>query len=73
MAKPRRVQVDLEATPFYHLISRCVRRAFLCGEDSLTGKCFDHRKDWLVERMKSLDAVFSIDICAYAVLSKHFT
>ena len=52
MATPRHLLVDLEATPYYHCISRCVRRAYLCGDDRYSGRNFDHRKGWLVERMK---------------------
>ncbi len=72
MPRPRAQQVSLEATTYYHCISRCVRRAFLCGQDPLTGKSFDHRKQWLVDRMKQLAAIFAIDICAYGLLSNHF-
>ncbi len=72
MPKPRAQQVSLEATAYYHCMSRCVRRAFLCGHDRLTGKRFDHRRRWLVERMKELAGIFAIDICAYGLMSNHF-
>jgi len=45
--QPRCTQIDIEATPYYHVISRCVRRAFLCGYDRLTERSFDHRKGWV--------------------------
>lgn len=72
MTRPRSQLVSLEATPYYHCIARCVRRAWLCGDDPYTGKNFDHRKPWLVERLKLLADVFAIDIAAYAVMSNHY-
>jgi REP element-mobilizing transposase RayT len=72
MTLPRSQLVSLEATPYYHCVSRCVRRAFLCGEDRYSGKSFDHRKPWLVKRLKLLGEVFAIDIAAYAIMSNHY-
>jgi REP element-mobilizing transposase RayT len=72
MTRARNQLISLEATPYYHTISRCVRRAFLCGEDSLTGKSYEHRKQWVITRLRELSDVFAIDICAYAILSNHY-
>ena len=72
MTLPRKQQVCLDSTPYYHCICRCVRKAFLCGEDELTKKNFDHRKQWLVDKITQLADVFAIDICAYAIMSNHY-
>jgi REP element-mobilizing transposase RayT len=72
MTRARNQLISLETTPYYHCISRCVRRAFLCGEDSLTGRNYEHRKAWVLDRLRELCEVFGIDICAYAVMSNHY-
>ena len=71
MPRPRKCQISLDATAYYHCVSRCVRRAFLCGEDRYTGQCFEHRREWVEERLLKLATVFSLDIAAYAVMSNH--
>ena len=72
MTVARSQQICVSDTPYYHIISRCVRRAFLCGEDALTGQSFEHRRQWLIDRIKKVASVFAIDICSYAVMSNHY-
>ena len=45
---------------------------FRSGEDALTGQNYDHRKQWVVDRLAELSGVFAIDVCAYAVMSNHY-
>lgn len=72
MTKARSELVAVAETPFYHCISRCVRRAFLCGYDAVTGRNLSHRRDWVVRRMRVLSKVFTIDVCAFAIMGNHY-
>src|SRR5690554_7802933 len=70
MTQPRMRLISLDDTPLYHCVSRCVRRAYLCG----SGKdyVFEHRRGWIAQRIKQLAAVFTIDVAAYVVMSNHY-
>ena len=61
---PTRIQV-------FHCVHRCVRRAFLCGKDPYSGTCYDHRRQWIRERLEFLASVFGIDCLTYTVMSNH--
>lgn len=72
MTVARKHQICVDQTPFYHVVSRCVRQAFLCGQDDQSGRSFEHRRQWLVDRIKKVASVFAIDACSYAIMSNHF-
>lgn len=65
MTTPRKFLVDPTVTPFYHCISRCVRRALLCGD------AHAHRKRWIEERLQKLAEIFAIDVCGFAIMDNH--
>jgi REP element-mobilizing transposase RayT len=71
MPKPRSSQVSLIDTAYYHCVSCCVRRAFLCGTDKYSGTSYEHRRAWVEDKVLWLSSVFAIGICAYAVMSNH--
>ena len=72
MTKARSQQVCLEATPYYHCVSRCVRKAYLCGIDYTTKQNYEHRRAWLEQEILKQAQVFAIDVAAYAVMSNHY-
>ncbi|NKI36317.1 transposase [Wenzhouxiangella sp. XN79A] len=72
MPQARKRLVSTEMTPFYHVVSRCVRRQFLCGLDPLTGRDYSGRKQEIKDRLALLSEVFAVDVCAYAILSNHY-
>jgi REP element-mobilizing transposase RayT len=65
MTVARNQLVDVGVTRYYHCISRCVRRAFLCGEG------FEHRKQWIEERLETLSGCFAVSVCGFAVMDNH--
>ena len=71
MAIPRSELIDQSKPGTYHINTRCVRRAFLCGWDSYSGNDYEHRRAWIRERMIFLADVFAIDLLAYSVMMNH--
>jgi len=65
MATPRSIIVDEAVTSYYHCVSRCVRRAFLCGGE------FSHRKQWIEDRLKELVGMLAIDCAGFAVMDNY--
>jgi len=65
MTVARSELVDVSVTRYYHCISRCVRRAFLCGEG------FEHRKQWIEDRLETLSQCFAVSVCGFAAMDNH--
>ncbi len=71
MTRPRSLLINDQVEGTYHCVSRCVRRAFLHGQDPVTGKCYEYRKGWIHQRLVFLAKVFLIDVGGYAVMDNH--
>lgn len=72
MTTARKQLVSVDATSYYHCVSRCVRRSYLCGRDQITGTCYQHRRKWIEQKLYALTHVYCIDICAYAIMTNHY-
>jgi len=72
MTLPRKQLISITETPYYHIVSRCVRKAYLCGNDPFTKRSYEHRRQWIVDRIQHLTQIFNIEICAYAVMTNHY-
>ena len=67
----RAEQFSADEISIIHVTQRCVRRAFLCGHDSQSGRNFDHRRQWIRDRLEWLASIFGIDCLTYTVMSNH--
>ncbi len=65
MPVARKQIVDPNVTPWYHCISRCVRRAFLRGGGNA------HRKGWIESRLEFLSQVFALNVGAFSAMDNH--
>ena len=69
--KSRKTSIDPRKIQIIHVWSRCVRRTLLCGLDPLTGKDFEHRRQWARQRLEHLASVFAIDCITFSIMSNH--
>ncbi|MBQ73690.1 MAG: transposase [Gammaproteobacteria bacterium] len=72
MATPRSRLVDDQLALHYHIVSRCVRRSWLCDSDRYSGKNYNHRKAWIISRLFHLARYFAVEVEAFAIMSNHF-
>jgi REP element-mobilizing transposase RayT len=63
--------IALDEIAVYHCVNRCVRRAYLCGRDGVTGQSFEHRREWIRARLEFLAGQFAIEVLGFAVMSNH--
>jgi REP element-mobilizing transposase RayT len=57
--------VNPSVTRWYHCITRCVRRAFVLGDEN-----FD-RKEWIDRRLQELSEIFAVSVGGFSVLDNH--
>ena len=57
--------VDPSVTRWYHCVTRCVRRAFLLGEEGCD------RKGWIERRLEELSEIFAVAVAGFAILDNH--
>ena len=70
MARSARAEVYApDEVAVIHVTNHVVRRCYLLGNDPVSGKNFDHRKQWIEQDLKHYASCFGIDLLGYSVLS----
>ena len=72
MATARNHFMQADSIGASHLIMRCVRRAFLQGFDEYSGKDYQHRKFWVIDKIKLLLEAYAIDLASFANMDNHY-
>jgi REP element-mobilizing transposase RayT len=57
--------VEPAVTRWYHCLTRCVRHAFLLGDEQ------QDRKHWIEQRLQELAEIFALSVGGFAVLDNH--
>ena len=71
MTYPRQLIAPPNEPGYFHVVTRCVRRAYLCGTDKFSGRNFDHRRQWIEDRIFLLAEAFAVSVFSFAVMSNH--
>jgi hypothetical protein len=46
---------------------------YLCGQDGLTGRSFEHRREWIRARLELLAGQFGIEVLGFVAMKNHCT
>lgn len=65
MTMARSRLVDPSVTRWYHCVTRCVRRAFLLGDEKY------NRKEWIENRLEELADCFAVAVGGFSVMNNH--
>lgn len=69
MARLRRQDVfGPNTVAAYHCTQRGVRGRFSAERIPLFGQCFDHRKEWVEQKLEFIAGQFAIDVLGFAIL-----
>ncbi|MDC0935937.1 hypothetical protein OAS39_06600 [Pirellulales bacterium] len=67
-----RSEIVLEGeSGYYHVWTRCVRRSLLCGRDPVTGKNFEHRRQWIRDYLPQICELFAVDASFHVEMQNH--
>jgi len=70
-SNPRSHTVQLGEVGVFHCWSRCVRRAWLCGMDPVSGNDYEYRRNWICQFEELLASLFAVEVGFHAEESNH--